>query len=265
MDSLSVKDKQGLALMAVVGLALIASLSAFFVLGQSEQLDDRGCPRMVEHKTVFLIDRSDNTPSQTIAEIRNRITKTIDSEVREGELVSIFHISDSAQHDLQPIFSMCKPKADGNELYENRRMIQKRFEASFSKPLQEALAMQASASEVSPLAEVMTDFLASDFLDAAHNRLVVFSDLMQNSDAVSLYSCTDDAAAIASYREARAGAIERPELRNVSVKLNLIPRQGIGSNVISCRERFWAWYFGDNEGPSAGVETSYLPGGATVQ
>lgn len=265
MPDLTKKDKQGLALVGIVLIALGALLALFFASSNATPLDARLCSSNVARKTVFLVDRSDDTPSQTVAEIRNRIEKTINSDVSEGELVSIFYITDTAQQDLRPAFSRCKPKSDANEAVESRRLIEKRYSEEFQEPLSRALDGQISGSEVSPLAEVLTDFLSSDYLDAKRNRLVIFSDLMQNSNSLNLYACSAGDAAIADYRSARAGALERPELRNVEVLLNLIPRQGLGAQPVACREQFWAWFFGDNEGEHAGVATSYLPGGATVQ
>lgn len=265
MTEFSAKDKQGLALAAVFGAVFIGLIVAYFMLSNRDALDDRFCPQTIERKTVFLIDRSDDTPTQTIAEIRNRIVRTVSNDVKDGELVSIFYITDSAQRDLRPVFSMCKPQSEGNIVYEDQRTIERKFEASFRKPLDAALEEQPSDGKVSPVAETLTDFLASDYLDARANRLSLFSDLIQNSDAVSLYGCSDSRRAIAAYRQARAGAVERPELKNVEVILNVIPRQGLGANVVGCRDGFWAWFFGNNEGENAGVTSRYLPGGASVE
>jgi hypothetical protein len=265
MTEFSTKDKQGIALAAIAGLAFLGLFAAYITLANKDPLDERLCPKIIERKTVFLIDRSDDTPSQTIVEIKNRIAKTIADEVKDGELVSIFYITDSAQQDLRPVFSMCKPQSEGNIVYEDQRTIARRFEASFRKPLDAALQEQPSGGEISPVAETLTDFLASDFLDGQVNRLSVFSDLMQNSDGVSLYQCSDQRAAVAAYRQARAGAVERPKLKNVEVILNIIPRAGLGTVVVRCRDGFWAWFFGDNEGENAGVTSSYLPGGASIK
>lgn len=265
MAEFSTKDKQGFALAAAVAVVFLALFAAYFALSNKEPLDARLCGPVIERKTVFLVDRSDDTPTQTITEIKNRIAKTVANDVKDGELVSIFYITDSAQHDLRPVFSMCKPQSDGNIVYEDQRTIARKFETLFRKPLDAALQEQPSDGNVSPVAETLTDFLASDFLDGEVNRLSLFSDLMQNSNAVSLYRCSDPQSAIAAYRQARAGAVERPELKNVEVMLNIIPRQGLGADAVSCRDSFWAWFFGNNEGENASVTSRYLPGGASVE
>lgn len=265
MSRYTAKDRQGLAILGAVGIAFAGLLVFFLVATDKEALDDRLCPNPVMRKTAFLIDRSDDTPTQTTDEIRKRIIKIIDNDVQQGELVSIFYITDQIQSDLKPVFESCKPQSEGNELYESTRSIEKKFAELFRKPLEMALAKQPSGSGSSPIAETLTDFTASDYLDGQHNRLVVFSDLMQNSDALSLYNCSSKTTSIEQYRQRRAGAIERPELRNVEVSLNIIPREGIGSSTIKCRDGFWVWFFGNNAGENAELTTRYLPGGATIK
>lgn len=265
MSKLSQKDKQGLILVGLVVVAFVGMFGLYFAVAENDVVDKRLCPSVVTRKTAILIDQSDEAPTQTLAEIRSRIAKTINQDVAEGELVSVFYLSDHSQLDLRPVFSGCKPKADGNELYENRRLIKKQFEDSFQNPLDEALAENPISAEKSPIAEVMADFLTSDFLDGEENRLVVFSDLMQNSAALDLYGCANGQQAIADYRRSRSGAVERPELQNVQIELNIVPRQSLSAQNVKCRQEFWAWFFGNNEGEKAGLTSSYLPGGATVQ
>lgn len=264
MAEFSKKDKQGLALAGGVVIAFLGLFAAYFALSNKEQLDERLCPRAIERKTVILVDLSDGTPAQTIDEIKSRITRLIQNEVHQGELVSVFYVTDAAQTALRPEFSACLPQSEANIVYESEREITKSFEEAFQQPLDEALGNQQVGSDASPLAEVVTDFVASSYLDAPYNRLVIFSDLMQNSSALNLYSCSDGASAIDTYRAARAGAIERPELLNTAVSLNIIPREGLGRQVADCRGGFWNWYFGDNTGQSASTDVTYLPGGASV-
>lgn len=261
MSQFTIKDRQGFVILGIVGAIFIGLFGFFAAASQKEVLDDRLCPKHVLRKTAFLIDRSDDTPTQTVDEIRKRIIETIDNDVQQGELVSIFYISDGIQRNLKSTFESCKPQSDGNPLYEGTRTIEKNYDDKFRKPLQQALTGQPTGAGSSPIAETLTDFTSSDYLDGEYNRLVVFSDLMQNSDALSLYGCSSKDTAIAGYRQRRAGAVERPDLKNVEVRLNVIPRQGLGSNTTKCRDGFWTWFFGNNTGDNARVETSDLPGG----
>ena len=96
------------------------------------------------------------------------------------------------------------PQKDGNDLYEHRKSIKKFYDERFAKPLAEALKRPATTSKTSPVAEVLTDLSASDVMQSSSTRLMVFSDMMQNSDNVSLYGCRDGLSAIAEYMIGKA-------------------------------------------------------------
>lgn len=262
MAALSKKDKQGLLLLVVVALGFGAMFALNMRLSAKPELDERGCAEPIDRKTVVIIDRSDDTPTQTVQEMVSRVKRYVADQAHENELISLFEISGVSQRELEPIFSACLPKRDGNDLYENRRKIRKTFEQRFEKPLDAALTRAPAKSEVSPISEAISDVSASSFLDARSNRLMIFSDLLQHSDNGSLYNCVASGDAVRDFRAHRAGAIERPSFKNTSVELHMIPREGIGRATVSCRDGFWAWFFGDNEGAEASLVTRMLPGGA---
>ena len=262
---LTKKDWQGLMLIAGVMALVVAALGFSYRQSNAPKLDGRGCTADISHATAIVIDRSDDTPSQTLDEIVARTRRLVAEQVQQGELVSLFQISTGSRTRLEPVFSACVPERDGNDLYENRRKIQKRFADSFAKPLDAALSAKPLKSDTSPISEAITDLSASQYLAAPSNRLVVFSDMMQNSDNASLYGCSSAKSAIESFRAHRAGAIERPTFRNTAVQLNVIPREGMGRETVACRDGFWAWFFGDDEGAQAGLTSSMLPGGAKVE
>jgi hypothetical protein len=265
MAALSKKDKQGFLLIASVVLLVLLLFVANYQRSNKPKLDDRSCPAVLGRSTAIVIDRSDYTPSQTLDEILARTKRFISERALEGELISLFEISGSSRMSLKPVFSACLPQRDGNDLYENRRKIQRQFGERFAKPLDQALAATPTPSKSSPISEAIIDLSASEYLAAPTNRLIVFSDLLQNSPNASLYGCSSAKTAIAEFRSHRAGAIERPTFRNTAVELNVIPREGIGHDTVACRDGFWAWFFGDDDGPEAGVTTKMLPGGARIQ
>lgn len=264
MSTLSKKDKQGLLLIAGVALLVLALFVANYQRANKPKLDDRSCSADIARSTVIVIDRSDDTPSQTLDEILARTKQFVSDRAQEGELVSLFEISGSSRTSLKPVFSACLPQRDGNDLYENRRKIQRYFDERFAKPLDQALAHPPARSATSPISEAIIDLSASQYMASPANRLIVFSDLLQNSPNASLYRCSSAKTAVADFRSHRAGAIERPNFRNTSIELNVIPREGIGHDVVACRDGFWAWFFGDDEGPEAGLTTKMLPGGARI-
>lgn len=264
MAKLSTKDKQGLGLIAAVLAIVIVAMGMNFSLSGREKPDEKNCLSDIGRKTVVVIDRSDDTPRQTVDEIAARIRNYVSRSAQENELVAIYEVSEGARTKLSPIFSACVPKKDGNDLYEHRASIQKFYEKRFEKPLAEVLNRPAATSTTSPVAEVLTDLSASDVMQSSSTRLMVFSDMMQNSSNATLYGCRDGRSAIASYKRSRSGSIDRPAFRNTSVELHLVPREGLDPAAVQCRARFWTWFFGNNEGSGGGVDFQPLPGGAAV-
>ncbi|WP_257540741.1 hypothetical protein [Sphingobium sp. CFD-1] len=265
MKNLSKKDQQGLWIIVGVVVLMAVAFAGNYRLSNKPKPDERNCISPIVDKTAIILDRSDDTPKQTIDEILSRISGYVNDGAKTNELVSIFEISQASRTGLTPVFEACTPQKDGNDLYENRRAIQRFYKDKFQNPLEKALNRKASISEMSPIAEAVIDLSVSKFLDAKSNKLIIFSDLMQNSENTSIYGCLSDEDVIGNFREKRAGAVERPTFKNTSIQLNIIPREGLGKAAVACRDRFWMWFFGDNSGPHAGLETKYLPGGARVK
>jgi hypothetical protein len=265
MASFSKKDQQGLFLIAGVAVLVVLAFAFGYHQSNRPKLDGRSCPADIARATVIVIDRSDDTPSQTLDEMVARTRRFVTEVAQEGELVSLFEISGASRTSLKPVFSACMPQRDGSDIYENRRKIQRAFVDRFARPLEAALAAKPVRSDSSPISEAVIDLSASEYLSAPVNRLIVFSDLLQNSPNASLYGCSSARSAIADFRSHRAGAIERPTFRNAAIELNIIPREGIGRATVACRDGFWAWFFGDDEGSDAGLTTRMLPGGARVK
>lgn len=265
MPALTRKDKNGLILLGAI-LAVVAVIVFLALRDANRQpAGPDNCIVPVKAKTVILIDRSDAITEQGAEEIVRRSLDFVRDNVGVNERVSIFEVTDVSERSLKPRFSVCKPPATGNRLNEDKRAIEKKFVKSFQKPLEEALRLAAAESKASPISEALIDLSLSDYLRAERSNLIVFSDLLQNSGNTSLYGCSSGSMAIAEFRAHRAGAMERPAFRNTAVFLNIVPREGLGHAVVQCRDGFWTWFFGDNSGRHAGLQTTFLPGGAVVR
>lgn len=259
---LSTKDKKGLALIAGVFLALVAMVTANIALGNKPKPGIDLCTGKVTQNTVLLLDYSEEISDQTFDEIKARALKYIDEKVRVGEKVTIFTVSDLSKSSLRPVLSVCKPSEDGSRLTEDVRHIKKRYQSQFLVPLNDALSKKPTTSRESPIAQALTDISLTQYLQGQENALLVFSDMLENTDRFSLYKCDDAKKVLSRYRASRVGAMERPQFKNTSVQLHLIPREGRSQEILSCRDRLWAWFFGDGEGPGSQLNVSYLPGGS---
>lgn len=208
------------------------------------------CDPDVKSKTIILIDHSEAVASQTLDSIVERAWSLIESETHEGELVSVFNLSKMSQKELKPSFSACKPRKDGSRSTEDVKRIKREFEEKFKKPLRTELSATINGSDESPIAQALVDLSLDDlrFRSTEVTRLTIFSDFIENSAGFSMYKCQDSSKAIEQFRASRLGAVERPTFRNVDVRMNVIPRRNVSKATIQCRDRFWPWFFGDNQG-----------------
>jgi hypothetical protein len=257
------KDNQGLALIGGVA-ALVLGLVALYAYrtGQPKPGPDN-CIGKPDASTVIVIDRSEETTRQTLNEIRARAKSYVRDSVGDNELVSVFAVDALVNRALVPLVSLCRPRREGNRLIENPKVLESRFRTNFEAPLDSALALGQGTSTESPLAQAITDISLSQYLRSDRNTLMVFSDLLENTDRFSLYRCASSSRVIEDFRRSRIGAMERPRLNNTSVRLNIIPRLNQSRVTLECRDKLWVWFFGDNPGSDAGVELDYLPGGPT--
>jgi hypothetical protein len=234
-------------------------------IGIGELPGDDGCLNNTTRNTVVLLDYSDSISRQTRDEIESRAMAWVTDSVMEGERVSVFIASAESIDSLQPVFTKCRPPADGNMAISNVRAIRRAFENEFNGPLKKILGAPAASSTKSPLAQVLIDLSLSRFMRTDTTTLLVFSDLLEhNPPRFSLYSCTDPDMVVADFRASRAGMKERPEFRNLRVMLNIIPRGGLDRTTLRCRDSLWMWFFGDNQGTGARLDPSYLPGAPTT-
>lgn len=257
----SKKDKQGYLLIAGMGLLVIAFFG--FKLSQDNKPKPRAdnCVGVVTENTVIVLDHSEQITDQTREEIEARAMAYILHKVRPNERVSVFTVSDLSKRALAPLVSRCRPPDDGNRLVEDTRRLRKRFVESFEKPVRQALSIAPSISKESPIAQALTDISLSQYLRGETNTLLVFSDMLENTDKFTIYRCSSAATVVSRYRESRKGTQERPIFKNTNVALNLIPTLNQSKEVISCRTQLWNWFFGDNVGSNAGMTVDYLPGG----
>ncbi|MDR5757794.1 hypothetical protein [Caballeronia sp. LZ035] len=248
---------------------IVAGVSAILLMGflvasklmKPAPLDAKGCGQTIASKTVIVLDTSDGVPVQTHQEIIDRVKNRIDKKVQDGDLVSVFTISALSKKSLVPAFAYCKPRRIGNALKESTRILERTYLMKFQKPLEAAIRAPIQGSMESPIAQSLVDLSLSDYVRSNGNTtLIVFSDMMEYTDRFSLYNCDSGSLAIKSFRDSRGAAVARPTFHNVDIEINIIPRIGTTAAVGRCRDTFWAWFFGDDEGPSARFTPSNLPG-----
>lgn len=222
------------------------------------------CDPDVHSKTVIVLDHSESVPDQTIETIVDRAWQFVETSTREGELVSVYTLSQLSKNNLKPTFSACKAPAEGNRSIEDVKRLKRDFEENFKKPLLHELGSKIQNSDESPIAQALIDLSLDDkhFRSADVTHLLVFSDFIENTPKFSMYKCDNSKKNIQLFRDSRIGSVERPSFDNADIRMNTIPRHNITRAVLECRDKFWNWFFGDtkNTNKKSGLIRDNLPG-----
>lgn len=255
------KDKKGY--MLICGVVLIAAVlfGGKLAADAKPEADEEGCAGAVAAETVIVLDHSETLSMQTLEEITARAMAHVREKARTNERVTVFYVSELSKKSLAPAFSRCKPPHEGSRLHQDVKGIAKAFKRDFLAPLEGALKAAPSNGKESPIAQALIDISLSRYLRSPQNTLLVYSDMLEHTPKFSLYSCTDAMRSVALFKDSRKGAQERPHFSQTRVVLNMVPRLDISRATLKCRDQVWAWFFGDNDGASAGLDVDYLPGG----
>ena len=260
----SKKDKHGLWLFGAVGAGFVAIFAAVALNSGKAKPGPDNCVGVATANTVVVLDHSEQVTQQTRDEVLARAMAYIREHVAINERVTVFSISDHSRKALRPDVSLCRPPEDGSRLTESVKLIRTRFQNNFEKPLRDVLATTPLDGKESPIAQALTDISLTAYLRGNSNTLLIFSDMLEHTEKFSLYACSDPKNVIARYKASRQGAQERPEFKNTTVVLNLIPRLDQSKVTLKCRDALWPWFFGNNAGTQAGLTFDYLPGGTSM-
>lgn len=214
------------------------------------------CDGVIDADLALFIDVRAPLSESTSEEILARLTEQLGHRFSGTGRITLFS---TGQAGAVPLITVCAtarllaPLMGGNQVAAETR-------TQVLGVAQNELAQASHSTSGQTLTQLLANVSVSKYSRSPTNTLVVFSGLNEASPDVDLQSCTDVQAAIATYRAARAGGVERPVFRNITIKLNVIPDSGIGQSVIRCRRAFWNWYFGDFEGTGEGVIWDFLPG-----
>lgn len=150
------------------------------------------CPtsRPIAGHTVVIVDRTDRWSPGMSAALRELI-EAAQRDTRQYQKFSI--VSLDAEQSTHPLFSVCNPGAPTfwTDLYHGRRYTQRDFEQKFVGAADQVVEeiSQPSEAPASPIVEYVHRWLGSDDFNAstAQRRLVLMSDMRQNSPLYSIY------------------------------------------------------------------------------
>lgn len=150
------------------------------------------CPtnHRLQGHTVVIVDRTDRwTPAMAGA-----LTQIIENAQRDTDRYEKFSIvSLDAAQSVHPLFSVCNPGEPTfwSDLYRGRRYTTRDFEQRFVGASERVIEQVREPAEAptSPIVEYVHRWLGSDDFNAQvrHRRLILVSDMRQNSSLYSIY------------------------------------------------------------------------------
>lgn len=222
----------GSLLLLVAALLLLSFIGLFFwkqsqlrPLDEITQCDVKKGPDSV---TVLLVDVTDPMTLPQRQDFYNQLERLRNSIPRYGKL-AIFKVDATSERLLQPIIERCNPGRgdDTNEYTGNPAKLEKNWEEKFEQPLQEAFESLATASGAnrSPILESIQSInlteLSTSALDEKPRRIILASDLLQNTNRISFYGQLPNAEDLAESDQFR---MLRTDLRGVDLELWMIQR-----------------------------------------
>ena len=190
--------------------------------------------------TAILLDSTDSFGATTKQDLSNQMWDCL-NESEENHEISIFAVDSTRENTLDPIIRVCNPgdPDEANPLIQSKEIIERKWNQQFRQPLDEKLDSLLTAEEapLSPIMESIQSVSITHFRatsrDTIPRRLIIISDLLQNSDEISFYREPPDFNRFQRKPEARW---LNPDLRNVDIEIWLIqrrqPQQGDGGALL---------------------------------
>lgn len=155
------------------------------------------CPtnRPLAGHTVVIVDRTDRW-TQAMGSALTQLVENAQRDTDKYEKFSI--VSLDADQSVHPLFSICNPGEPTfwSDLYRGRRYTTRDFEERFVGAGERIVEQVREPSEArtSPIVEYVHRWLGSDDFNASvrRRRLILVSDMRQNSPLYSIYSGAED-------------------------------------------------------------------------
>jgi hypothetical protein len=188
-------------------IAAVLGLVGFFyvqaVLSNRALDKETLCPSDPESLTVLLVDVTDPMNLPQRQDFLNQLDRLRLSIPRYGKLV-VVKVDPVNDRLLAPIITRCSPgtASDVSDVDGNKQKTQKQWEEGFKKPLDDAFAgiMKASGADRSPILESIQSVNLTELQKfdgtSKRRRLIVASDLLQNTDSISFYQGLPEASAL---------------------------------------------------------------------
>ena len=235
-----------LGTLALLVVGTIIGAVIYYMSTRPKELAPNMCPAdgPMGH-IVLLVDKTDPltfTQQQAFTVI---LRELIEKRIPEGYLFSVFVLGEDFKKNAAPVVELCNPGngSGKSELTANIQRLRRQYEERFVEPLlkQSDALLASQAAETSPIFEMMQLVGINAFRKhdvKGERRLIVMSDMLQNTQYFSMYKGPVDYVAFA---ESEYGKKSQLELHNVEVELHYLmnaPQLQTKRNL-----KFWEEYF----------------------
>lgn len=175
--------------------------------------------------------------------------------VEPGYLVSVFALGEDYKATAKPIFEMCNPGSGQgkNELTANLKMLKRQFQEKFHGPMLKLgdELQTANPGKTSPVFEMLQLASINSFRKhdiAGPKRLIIVSDMLQNTPEYSMYKGIED---YQSFRSSEYSKKLHVDFMGASVELHYI----MNTPHLQTRKQllFWEEYFKNANGRLSAV------------
>lgn len=232
----------------VLLLTTVAVVVAVALYPREPELDAKLCPSSgPTGHVILLVDATDPftfTQRKAVALLVEQLSDA--GRTPQGTLLTVFVLGENVQGSAEPLFERCSPGsgAGKSEFTDNLELWQKRFRSEFEEPLRKKLPeMEAQrAASRSPILQMLqiVGLRYQQVRTAGEKRLIIVSDLLQNSVELSLYR---DPPNYDQFRRKQEAQRLRAQLSGVAVEAHML----MNAPVLQSRQlaKFWEDYFSD--------------------
>ena len=241
----------GVFVLAFVGLVIGAQM----LIHQGRPDDKTLCPAAGPSAlTALLIDTTDPLNAIQRAAVLARLNRIV-SHLRLGEEIVVYSVNPTGD-PLKAAFVICRPikPSEVSELTGNRAIAQRRFDEAFAPRIRSVLTAATGAASPSGRSPIMaaiqaiavSAFQAADAASASGGpppkRLIIVSDMLENSEAANHYKGAPD---FRSFKSTRGYARVRSHLDGVTVTILYLRRDDAAAIQGLTHIRFWNEWFAD--------------------
>lgn len=239
--------------LGVLGVTIVGGVLAatLYVKSTTVSLDpETGCPKNAppSEVTAVIIDGSDILTPVQVASIRNEISSYRNEVAKHGAL-ELYAVGRTEDAVLRPLFLACNPgdPKELSELTSSIRLATRKWQEGFIKPLDDALteAIPSTEQSTSPIMETIQSVAVTAFgppeRKGIPRRLIIVSDMMQNTSAFSHYRG-------GGYEQFKKAAAKKMmvDLRDVVVEILYVRRESVTKWQGGEHIKFWDQYFIEN-------------------